>query len=316
MKKNKPQLSVIVANYNTAPYIAECLGSIIEQTYKELEIIVYDDCSADDSPKIIKEYERKHPGIVQAIFSSVNRGVARTRHEAIKQAEGEYITTLDSDDYYFDNEKLAKEMAIIRRCKETEGKDVLAFSNIVNVKEDKSVMGRVGNGENIEEGDIFNEIITRACMIPRDFIMKRSAYFEAGGYDFKLITHEDWDLKIRLARTHEFRYTGGDGTAYRQHPTGLSSIPHYKRSNNLWRVFSKNRKSIPSGSKKRIKTAFQKFMINRDKQFINSVKRSLKGAAGFRLFKKKVWLFYNLLLNFLIKIRWRFFSKTSGKMSL
>lgn len=305
--KNKPQLSVIVANYNTAPYIAECLDSIMLQTYKDLEIIVYDDCSTDDSPGIVKDYETKHPGVVRAFFSPVNRGVARTRHEAIVQAGGDYITTLDSDDYYFDSEKLAKEMTIILFGKETEGKDVLAFSNIVNVRGDRSQMGRVGNPDNIKEGQILNEIMTRSCMIPRDFIMRRDAYFAAGGYDFKLVTHEDWDLKIRLARTHEYRYTGSDGTAYRQHTAGLSSISHYKRSNNLWKVFSKNEKLIPLNEKKEIKTRFRRFMMNRDKHFMNSVQRNRQGASGFLLLKKIAWFYYQMLLNLLVRVKWRVF---------
>lgn len=305
--KNKPQVSVIVANYNSAAYIAECLDSIVAQTFKDLEIIVYDDCSTDNSPGIVKEYEKKHPGVVRTFFSNVNRGVARARHEAILQAGGEYMTTLDSDDYYFDSEKLAKEMAIIHRCKEAEGKNVLAFSNIVNVREDKTAMGRVGNPGNIKEGSILNDIMTRSCMIPRDFIMKRAAYFAAGGYDFKLVTHEDWDLKIRLARTHEYRYSGCDGTAYRQHNAGLSSIPHYKRSTNLWRVFSKNEKALPVEAKKNIKDGFRRFMKTRDKNFFNSVKRNRQGAAGFRLLKKIVWFYYNMLLNFLVRVKWRVF---------
>ncbi len=215
-------LSVIVANYNNESYIRDCLESIMSQTYKNLEIVVSDDCSTDHSLEMINEYERKYPRIITVLPSSINRGVARTRHEAILQAKGEYITTLDSDDYYYDNQKLEKEMELILQYKKQD-KDILAFSNIVLVKGDKTLIGIQGNSKNIKEGKIFDDIITRSCMIPRDFIMKKEAYFEVGGYDYRFPIYEDWDLKIRLAKKYEFNYTGVNGTAYRRHGAGLSS---------------------------------------------------------------------------------------------
>lgn len=298
-------LSVIVANYNSVPYIAECLDSILAQSFKKLEILVYDDCSSDDSPGIIKDYEKNYPGKVRAIFSPFNRGVAQTRHEAILQAEGEYITTLDSDDYYYDSRKLAIEMALVNHCKVKESKDVLAFSNILKVRSDGTIMERMGNADNINEGKIFAEIFSRSCMIPRDFIMRKEAYFDVGGYDFRLITHEDWDLKIRLSRCYEFRFTGISGTAYRQHPTGLSSISHHLRTNNLYRVFRKNKGLIPGESRKKITADFRNFIVNRDREFIKNVKSELTKTRGPGIFKKIFKLIYYLLMNFLIKVKWR-----------
>ena len=147
-------LSVIVANYNNDRFIRECLESILSQTYKDLEIIVSDDASTDNSPAIIREYEKKYPEMVKGIFSPVNRGVAQNRHEAILQARSEYITTLDSDDYYYHNQKLEKEMELVLRYKEKTGKDILAFSNIVMVKENKTLICTQGNTGNIKEGKI------------------------------------------------------------------------------------------------------------------------------------------------------------------
>jgi glycosyltransferase involved in cell wall biosynthesis len=265
-------LSVIVANYNKERFIRECLESILNQTYKDLEIIVSDDASTDTSPAIIKEYEKKYPGVVKGIFSPVNQGVAQNRHEAILQAKSEYITTLDSDDYYYHNQKLDKEMDLVLRYKEKTGKDIIAYSNIVMVKEDKTPICLRGNPGNIREGKIFNDIITRSCMIPRDFIMKKEAYFEVGGYDFSLRTHEDWDLKIRLSKRFELYYTGCSGTAYRRHSQGLSSLSYFQRTNNLWRVFSSRYSLVPEESRKWVKERFLSFMKTRDRQFFKAAK--------------------------------------------
>lgn len=257
--KEKPLLSVIVANYNNEPYIRDCLDSILRQTFKNLEIIVSDDCSIDDSPQIISQYEKKCPGIVKGIFSPVNRGVAQNRHEAILQAKSEYITTLDSDDYYYDPQKLEKEMALISYHKKEKGKDIIAFSNILLVKGDKTLIRAWGNPGNIKEGKVFYEIITRACMIPRDFIMKREAYFEVGGYDKRFAIYEDWDLKIRLAKKYEFYYTGINGIGYRKHGTGLSAVPISQNIKWLKKVFKKNKGLIDKTQKKEAVKAIDGF---------------------------------------------------------
>ncbi len=269
--KNSPLLSVIVANYNNESYIRECLESIMSQTYKDLEIIVSDDCSTDNSPGIIREYEKNYPGIVRRIFSSENRGVARTRHEAILKAKGEYITTLDSDDCYDNPQKLEREMNLIQHYKK-QGKNIIAFSNIVLVNKDKRPIRVENNDKNIKEGNIFIDMISRTCMIPRDFVMIKSAYFCVGGYDFSLRTHEDWDLKIRLSKRFEFYYTGCSGTAYRRHRDGLSSLPYVQRTNNLWRVLYSNYPLVPEENRKWVKERFLSFMKTRDRQFLKAAK--------------------------------------------
>lgn len=248
--KGNPLLSVIVSNYNYGTYIRECLDSILNQTFKNLEIIVSDDGSTDDSPQIIRDYEKRYPGVVMGIFTPVKRGVAQARHEGILKSKSEFITTLDSDDYYYDNQKLEKEMELISFHKKTTGKDIIAYSNFALVREDKSLIRFQGNLGNIKEGKIFNDIITRSCMIPRDFIVKKDAYFEVGGFDHRFTIYEDWDLKIRLAKKYEFYYTGINGTAYRRHGTGLSSIPISMNIKWLKKVFKKNKGLIDKTQKR------------------------------------------------------------------
>lgn len=293
---SKPVLSVIVANYNNEQYIRQCLDSILNQTYKDLDIIVADDTSTDDSPGIIREYAEEYPGIIKGIFSGVNRGVARTRHEAILQAKGEYITTLDSDDYYCNSQKLEKEMALLMHYKEQD-KDIIAFSNIVFVREDRAPEFVQGNSTDIKEGKIFYDIISRSCMIPRDFVMKRGVYFEVGGYDFSLITHEDWDLKIRLAKKYEFYYTGVPGTAYRKNPKGLSSTAYVLRTNNLWKVFSKNIKSAGSDYRLPLINRFAAFMCDRDKKY----------KKGFK--KKSIGFYLNVSGSYFTRLRYKYLLK-------
>lgn len=95
--KKEPLISVIVPIYNVQKYIRQCLDSIILQTYKNLEIILIDDGSKDDSLKIIKEYEKKDKRI--KVLTQKNEGVSKTRNKGIALSKGDYISFIDSDDY-------------------------------------------------------------------------------------------------------------------------------------------------------------------------------------------------------------------------
>ena len=89
-------ISVIVPAYNVAPWLRQCLNSIISQSYNNLEIIVIDDGSTDSTPQIIDEYAKKDSRIV-AIHQE-NLGLVAVRNKGIKLATGDYIAFVDADD--------------------------------------------------------------------------------------------------------------------------------------------------------------------------------------------------------------------------
>ena len=97
MLSNNPKISVIIPAYNIAEYLPRCLDSVIDQTYKNLEIIVISDGSTDKTNDIIKEYEKKDSRIV-AILKE-NSGVSDTRNKGLDIATGDYIGFVDGDDY-------------------------------------------------------------------------------------------------------------------------------------------------------------------------------------------------------------------------
>lgn len=96
-KETNPLISVIVPIYNTAKYLPKCLDSIINQTYQNLEIILIDDGSTDDSGKIADQYAHKNSRI--KVIHQKNQGLSGARNTGIKKTTGAYITFVDSDDY-------------------------------------------------------------------------------------------------------------------------------------------------------------------------------------------------------------------------
>lgn len=96
------KVSVIVAVYNTAPYLRQCLDSLMRQSLRDIEVLCVDDGSSDSSPAILRTYAERDARI-KPTFLKENRGLAHARNVALAQATGEYVCFLDSDDWFADN---------------------------------------------------------------------------------------------------------------------------------------------------------------------------------------------------------------------
>lgn len=93
----RPKVSVIMANYNSEKYIEKSMRSVLNQTFKSIELIIIDDCSKDQSKKIVKKLMKEDPRI-KLIEQRKNQGAASARNVGLKIARGDYIIILDSDD--------------------------------------------------------------------------------------------------------------------------------------------------------------------------------------------------------------------------
>ncbi len=126
--RNQPRVindkvSVIIPVYNVEPWLAECLDSLINQTYENIEIICVNDGSKDKSLDILKEYQQKDGRIV--VIDQKNQGASAARNAGIRASTGNYITFVDSDDYV----DLSTYELCMNKISET-GADVLEFDYI------------------------------------------------------------------------------------------------------------------------------------------------------------------------------------------
>ena len=92
------KVSIIVPVYNVEKYLDKCLNSLVNQTLKDIEIIVVNDGTKDNSQSIIDKYAKKYPKIIKP-YKKQNGGLSSARNFGLKYAKGEYITFVDSDDY-------------------------------------------------------------------------------------------------------------------------------------------------------------------------------------------------------------------------
>lgn len=154
----KGWISVIVPVYNVEKYIDRCLDSLVNQTYKDLEIIIVNDCSPDNCEMIIKDYEKKYDNVIY-IKNSNNKGLSFSRNVGLKRASGDYIGFIDSDDYVSCNyfESLINTM-------EKENADVVVCDmNIVNEFDATTNRCICGSKSNKKNNFINNGLAASAC---------------------------------------------------------------------------------------------------------------------------------------------------------
>ena len=97
------KLTLVIPVYNGSAHIVRCLDSLLRQTYRDFEVLLFDDGSRDDSAAVIERYSREHPELALTLIRQENRGVAETRNAGIEPADTEYIGFIDQDDFIESN---------------------------------------------------------------------------------------------------------------------------------------------------------------------------------------------------------------------
>ena len=169
----KPKISVIVPIYNSEKYLKKCIDSILNQTLEDIEVILINDGSKDNSHLICLEYQEKFKEKIKYINND-NMGCSATRNLGIKEARAEYITFIDSDDYI--EKDMCKDMYNLM----IEEKSDIVITGIRYVKNGKTIKKKFLKSS-INENNIFDEknLIVHVCnkLFKRKIIIDKSIYF-------------------------------------------------------------------------------------------------------------------------------------------
>jgi glycosyltransferase involved in cell wall biosynthesis len=211
--KNTPLVSVLMPAYNSELYIAEAIQSILNQTYQNIELIIFDDGSSDKTRQVIEGFS--DPRIIK-ILSDQNCGVVRARNEMIDRASGQYIALMDADDIA-DPSRLEKQINIL------EGGQYDLCGSAQWVLDE-------GTGQIKKSKDKFSDADLRAllsvyCGLCNSAMTGKAEIFKRFKYDTSILTSEDYYLWVQMAAAG-FRFLNLPERliTYRRYPAQTSSV--------------------------------------------------------------------------------------------
>jgi|GEM_PF-1691401 len=200
-----PLVSVIIPNFNNQDYVGEAIKSTLNQTYKNVEIIVIDDGSTDASWSVIKSFPS-----VKAIRQT-NQGACVARNTGLKIASGEYIKFLDSDDCLIED---CISMQVLQASNVSANAKIIPYGDSYTFFEDSNrkpiKKGKLGSAEFADWFDLlFGNILTSRPLYPA------LALRAVGGFDNQLMSKQEWCLNLKLHK-HDFRFKYFPGETYWQ----------------------------------------------------------------------------------------------------
>jgi glycosyltransferase involved in cell wall biosynthesis len=185
-----PRVSILITTFNSEKYIRESLDSALAQTYPNFEVVVVDGGSTDATREIVAGYKDSR---VRPIFSEKRLGIKEGRNVLFKEARGEFLTFLDSDDIYLP-EKVAEEAAFLAAHP-----DYAAVYCDIRYFFDGAPGKFYRHRYTFHSGDIFKELLHHMFITNTAVMFRRSVYDALGGYDETLGMVEDWEYFLRMA---------------------------------------------------------------------------------------------------------------------
>lgn len=208
-------VSVIIPTYNRKGTLKRAIDSILNQTYREVEIIIVDDGSTDDTYEYINEVYGERDNILY-ICNDVNIGQSAARNVGVEQANGKWLAFCDSDDEWKSN-KLEKQMEIALKADSDIG---LVYSAFV-WQWDNGMVGMWPPEDwklEDKQGQVLKTLLLHPLVGIITALMKKEVFIEVGGFNEKLKAMEDYEFTLRVAQSYKFAFVDEIlATAYVSH---------------------------------------------------------------------------------------------------
>lgn len=221
MSAGEPLVSAVVPAYNAAAFVERTLNSARAQTWPELEILVVDDGSRDDTANIVSRLAEADPRI--RLLQQENKGVSAARNLGIGHARGEYIALLDADDIWMP-QKIERQMQVFQAGSPRIG---LVYTRSVRIFED----GRppvYSRGNEVEAEAFFTLLTGNFLQNASTPLIRRACFDKVGVFSLEYRKQqaqgcEDWDMYLRIAEHYEFGLVREYLTGYWQSAGSMSS---------------------------------------------------------------------------------------------
>ncbi|WP_309498698.1 glycosyltransferase [Sulfurovum sp.] len=249
-EKNLPLVSVIVPCYNHEKYVEQTIESIVNQTYKNIELIVIDDGSKDKSPEILQKLSQKYDFYFER---QENIGLPATLNKMIKMAKGKYISLIASDDIKTldkidilvkEFEELPDDYAVVCgnvKFIDDEGRATFWENNKnkfydfvkyrTSSREDFNIATEFGSYKSLFAG---NYIPAMGTLIRIDKIMKVGMYDED-------ISVEDWNMWLKLSKRYKMKYVDEIVSFYRWHETNSMKVMNIRLAMDITKIFEREK---------------------------------------------------------------------------
>ena len=209
MKKINPLITVYITNYNYGKFVKKAIDSVLNQTFKNFELIIIDDGSKDKSAKIIKQFQNKSK--IKVVFQK-NKGLIVSNNLALRMSKAKYIMRLDSDDW-LDPHALEIMFNILERNK----KISLVFPDYYEVDKNGKIIGQVRRHD-FKKVKLLDQPAHGACTM-----IRKENLLDIGGYDEEFNCQDGYYLWLKFIKKYVVRNVNLPLFYYRQHQNSLTN---------------------------------------------------------------------------------------------
>jgi glycosyltransferase involved in cell wall biosynthesis len=219
-----PLVSVVAVCYNHEKYVVETLDSIINQTYPNIELIIMDDCSKDNSVNVINDWIQQKQLNCIFIPHLVNLGLCKTLNEALSHSNGKYIQFIACDDILFNN-KIENQVNVF--LKNNSDNLVFVYSDMVSINEQNEIVSNTWfeyykkSNTLPPTGSAYDEILAVPLIPAPSLLIDKNKILQLGGYDESLV-FEDLDFILRSTKQFEIDCIDEPTVYYRRLNNSLS----------------------------------------------------------------------------------------------
>lgn len=224
-----PLVSIIIPVYNGSNYMKEAIDSALAQTYKNIEVIVVNDGSTDNTEEIARSYGDKI-----RYFVKENGGVSSALNLAIHEMRGEYFSWLSHDDVYYNN-KISEQINYLKRC---DNKIPVLYGNVEFIDNNSKVISKTCHEKSHSESNLNHHLypVLKGLVNGCSLLVDKKCFDVVGMFDEKLKTSNDYDMWFRIFRLFKVEFMPNILIKYRLHEkqgTKIDSV-FTEESNKLW----------------------------------------------------------------------------------
>ncbi|MBF0216000.1 MAG: glycosyltransferase [Candidatus Omnitrophica bacterium] len=300
------KVTIVITTYNRANLVTEAVESVIAQTYGDIEIIVVDDGSTDNTEGALGKYLSQ--GTIKYVKKK-NEGACVARNIGIKMAGGEFVGVLDSDDLYMP-EKVARTVKYFGKYPDTG----FVYSSAYIVSEDKKIIRKHNKYQSYMPEKTAHELLFGNFICNSSVIVRKQCFDDVGYYDENIFLPADWDLWIRLAEKFTAGYVEEPLIMYRKYGGTVLKDLEKARGEDLYvldKTFKRNPEIREPDRKRMISRVFFNNAVNylfldQDEAARNNMELSLSGdplniKAVSLLALKKMFIRQNKMLYHIVQ---------------